>query len=307
MRVLITGAQGFLGRLIVGRLVATGSISGQSITAMTLIDMVEPTPPDAPFPVTCHAGDLMAASLEPHDAVIHLAAVVSAEAEADLDKGLAVNLDATRRLLMAARDWGTVPIFLFASSVAVFAAQSNERLTDRTEPTPRSSYGAQKLIGEILVRDLSRKGIIRGRSLRFPTIAIRPGKPNKAASSFASSIIREPLNGEEAILPVSPDLRLHLMSPDGAVAAMAHALDLPQDALDGATTITLPGISVAVSDMLAALTPDQRALVKEVPDAAIAKVVESWPGGIDTPRAEALGFTADADFAELLTLSKAHL
>lgn len=307
MRVLVTGAAGFLGRMIVTRLITDGAINGVQITGMTLIDVVAAPKPDAPFPITTHAGDILTAPLSPHDAVIHLAAVVSAEAEADLDKGLTVNLDATRRLLMAARDWGTTPLFLFASSVAVFAAEANERLTDTTEPTPRSSYGAQKLIGEILVRDLSRRGVIQGRSLRFPTIAIRPGRPNKAASSFASSIIREPLKGEGAVLPVSPKLRLHLMSPDGAVIAMAHALTLAQATLDGQTTVTLPGISVSVADMLATLTPDQRALVRDEPNAAVAAVVASWPGGIDTPRAEALGFRADTDFAELLRLSKAHL
>ncbi|MEL6583545.1 MAG: D-erythronate dehydrogenase [Pseudomonadota bacterium] len=309
MRILITGAAGFLGRMLSARLAAEGALGGVPISGLTLMDVVAPEPV-AGLPCDCVTADLATAAYAPHDVVVHLAAVVSSEAEADLEKGLAVNLDGTRRLLDATRGWGRAPVVLFASSVAVFSCAANEVITDATEPKPRSSYGAQKLMGEVLVRDLSRRGVIRGRTLRFPTIAVRPGRPNKAASSFASSILREPLKGEAAVLPVPETTRLHLMSPAAAVEAMLRALVLEQEALEGETTITLPGLSVSVAEMLAGLedaAPGARALVRAERDAGVEAIVASWPGGIAAPRAERLGFAADADFATLLARSRAHL
>jgi nucleoside-diphosphate-sugar epimerase len=295
--------------MIATRLAETGVIGEQSITAMTLLDVVPAQRPDG-VPCSVVVGDLSGIDLAPHDVVVHLAAIVSAEAEADLGKGLRVDLDGTRHLLDKAVEWGTVPLFLFASSVAVFSAEANEIITDRTEPAPRSSYGAQKLMGEVLVRDFTRRGLIQGRTLRFPTVSIRPGKPNKAASSFASSILREPLAGQPARLPVPDTTRLHLMSPDGALHAMEHALALDQAALGPETTITLPGLSVTVADMLEGLeraAPGAVALVKRAPDAGIAAIVASWPGGITTPRAEGLGFAADPDLDTLIARSRVHL
>ena len=307
MRILITGAAGFLGRMLTDRLVAEGAVGGAPVSGLVLMDQNAAAVTGAAFQVEVIEGDLQSVVLPEADAVVHLAAVVSSEAEADLAKGLAVNLDGTRAVLEVAAGWGSNPVFLFASSVAVFAAEANAVIADTTEPKPRSSYGTQKVMGELLVQDFARRGLVRGRSLRFPTISVRPGSPNKAASSFASSILREPLKGEAAVLPVPETTRLHLLSPAGAVDAMMHGLALGQDALMGQTTVTLPGISVSVSEMLAEMEPEARRLVRSEPDAGIEAIVASWPGGITCPRAEALGFLADDDMATLLARSKTTL
>jgi nucleoside-diphosphate-sugar epimerase len=197
------------------------------------------------------------------------------------------------------------PVFLFSSSVAVFSCAANDTISQDTLPAPRSSYGTQKLMGELLVRDATRKGFVLGRSLRFPTISVRPGAPNKAASSFASGIIREPLAGQDAVLPVGRDLRLHLASPDRALAYTLHAAGLAQAEIGADTTLTLPGLSVSVGTMIDTLTriagPQVAARIKPAPDPAIEAIVASWPGQILTPRAQALGFEPDADFADMIT------
>ncbi|QPH52255.1 NAD-dependent epimerase/dehydratase family protein [Pontivivens ytuae] len=291
MRILITGASGFLATELMKQLggheIVRTDIAGQGVVHHDL---------------TAGPGLLFD---RPYDAIIHLAAVVSSEAEADLAKGLAVNIDATRTVLTAAAAQPEPPVVIFASSVAVFSAPGNGTIDEGTLPRPLSSYGAQKVIGEYLVRDFTRRGLIAGRSLRFPTIVVRPGRPNRAASSFASSIIREPVNGQEAVLPVSPDLRLHLASPSAAVAAMLHALDLPAERIGDETTITLPGLSVPVAGMLEVLEhrTGRATLVRHEPDEAIERIVSTWPGGIETPRAEELGFAADPDFEAIFDAS----
>ncbi len=327
MRVLVTGAGGFLGRQFVEELARRGTLtvngSDHEVSRILACDLaaeplgqladtyesVQPLVGPLDAPDTLDAIASAAPGL-----VVHLAAVVSSAAEADFTLGMQVNLGATVALIETLRGLPEPPVLLFASSVAVFSCAANEIISDTTQPQPRSSYGAQKLMGEILIRDVSRKGFVLGRSLRFPTIAVRPGKPNKAASSFASGILREPLAGLPAELPVGPDLRLHLASPAAARAALFHATALRQDLLAGETTITLPGISVTVGEMLATLSEVAgeavAARVQSVPDAAIEAIVSSWPGGIETPRAQALGFTPDASFEALLrahmeTLSKA--
>ena len=235
---------------------------------------------------------------------MHLAAVVSSAAEADFDLGMEVNLQSTLKLLDACHRPEKPPVVIFSSSVAVFSCADNETIQDTCLPEPQSSYGSQKLIGELLVRDATRKGFINGRSLRFPTISVRPGKPNLAASSFASGIIREPLAGLPSTLPVGQGLRLHLASPRVALKAMLHAISLQQDPLNGETTITLPGISVTVAEMVEALArvagAQVAALIKHAPDPNIEAIVASWPGKIVTPRALALGFQADAGFDDLI-------
>jgi nucleoside-diphosphate-sugar epimerase len=245
------------------------------------------------------------------DLVIHLAAVVSGQAEADFDLGMEVNLHSTIDLINACRVMARPPVFVFSSSVAVFSCADNDTISEDTLPAPRSSYGTQKLIGELLVRDATRKGFILGRSLRFPTISVRPGAPNKAASSFASGIIREPLAGQDALLPVGRDLRLHLASPAKALEYALAACGLEQGALGENTTITLPGVSVSVGEMLDTLrrvAGDAVAdRVKPAPDAAIAAIVNSWPGEIITPRARALGFTPDPEFANLVQDHMSHM
>jgi nucleoside-diphosphate-sugar epimerase len=258
------------------------------------------------LPGTLSSPDVLARIAEDApDLVIHLAAVVSGQAEADFDLGMSVNLQSTIDLIDACRRMPKPPVFLFSSSVAVFSCAANDTISEDTLPAPRSSYGTQKLIGELLVRDATRKGFILGRSLRFPTISVRPGAPNKAASSFASGIIREPLAGQDAILPVGRDLRLHLASPDRALAYTLHAAGLSQDSIGGDTTLTLPGVTVTVGTMIDTLArvagTDVAARIKPAHDPAIEAIVASWPGQILTPRALALGFAPDSDFADLIT------
>ncbi|MDT8326978.1 MAG: NAD-dependent epimerase/dehydratase family protein [Roseovarius sp.] len=317
MRILVTGAAGFIGRMVLGALAARDTlvVNGQErrISAILACDMAEAPLADLaathrrvhalPGPLS-EPAILARITEDAPELVIHLAAVVSGQAEADFDLGMAVNLQSTIDLITACRAMARPPVFVFSSSVAVFSCAANDTITEDTLPAPRSSYGTQKLMGELLVRDATRKGFILGRSLRFPTISVRPGAPNKAASSFASGIIREPLAGQEALLPVGRDLRLHLASPAKALEHALAACGLAQDALGETTTLTLPGISVTVGEMLDTLrrvAGDRVAdRVKPAPDAAIAAIVNSWPGEIITPRARALGFAPDTAFTTLV-------
>ena len=310
MRVLVTGAAGFLGRLVVQELRQRGAllVDGREmpVTGLALADIdadalqamaggqagvaLLPGPVDAP--------DTLAwLRAEVPELVIHLAGAVSGACEADFDLGMRDNVQAMIALIDACRGAGNAPVMVFSSSVAVFSCDANETLHETTLPAPRSSYGTQKLICELMLRDATRKGFLRGRAVRLPTISVRPGKPNAAASSFASGIIREPLAGQDAALPVRPDLRLHHASPECAVRSLLQAAALEQDALEGETTITLPGISVRVEEMIAALREiagaEAAARIRPAPDPQIEAIVASWPGAIETPRAHALGFAAD--------------
>ena len=208
-----------------------------------------------------------------------------------------VNIDGTRSLLDACRRLRKPPRVLFASSVAVFGAPLPEVVTDATTPMPQSSYGIQKLIGELLVSEYSRKGFIDGRSVRLPTVSIRPGKPNAAASSFASGILREPLNGVEAICPVEPDTKLWLISPRLAVECLLHGFDLPAGELGRIRSLSLPGITVSVEEMVASLKrvagPEAARRIRWEPDEGIKDIVKSWPARFNTTRADSLGFPRD--------------
>jgi nucleoside-diphosphate-sugar epimerase len=236
--------------------------------------------------------------------VFHLAAVVSGGAEADFDLGMRVNLDGTRALLERCRRLPRPPRFVFASSVAAFGGRLPEVLDDQTTPNPQTSYGMQKVIGEYLTTEYSRRGFIDGRSLRLPTIVVRPGKPNLAASSFASGIVREPVHGEESICPVPDATRVWMLSPEKVVVAFIHAHDLPSEAWGVERVVNLPGISVKVREMVDTLArvagQAVAARVRFVPDERIERIVRTWPGDFLTPRALALGFTPDQDFAAIV-------
>jgi nucleoside-diphosphate-sugar epimerase len=230
--------------------------------------------------------------------------VVSGTAEADFDLGMRVNVDGTRALLEACRRAGSCPRLVFSSSVAVFGGDLPAVVDDAVAPTPQGSYGVQKLIGEWLVHDYTRKGFIDGRSVRIPTVVVRPGKPNGAASGFASNIIREPLAGREAVLPVPVDTRMWISSPRSAVANLLHAASSPSSAWGWSRALNLPGLSASMGEALAALEKvggdAARARVRETHDPAIMRLVRTWPDRFNTARAQAMGFVADPDFEAIV-------
>jgi D-erythronate 2-dehydrogenase len=253
--------------------------------------------------------DLLARACAPQvDAVFHLASVVSAGAEADFDLGMRVNVDGMRNVLELCRAQRVPPRVVFPSSVAAFGGDLPEVVLDTTAPTPQSSYGTQKVIGELLVTDYTRKGFIDGRAVRLPTIVVRPGKPNRAASGFMSSILREPLNGELAVCPVPPETQMWIASPHRAVDMLIHAMELPAHVFGWNRTINGPGITVSVAEALAALEriagSETAQRVRFEADAAIAKIVLSWPVRFATARADQLGFSRDADIDEII---RAHV
>lgn len=302
MQIIITGGGGFLGQKLARALLH----SSLPFSELLLVDIQEPPALTDPR-VRCLQADLTAPGVaeslisERTAVVYHLAAIVSSHAEQDFDLGWQVNLDTTRSLLEACRHARPGIRFVFTSSLAVYGGPLPELVNDGTALTPTSSYGAQKAMGELLVNDYSRKGYVDGLALRLATICVRPGKPNRAASSFVSSIIREPLQGENALCPVSPELRLWLSSPATVVANFLLAATLPRG---DARSINLPGISVTVGEMLTALTQAggqaARDRVQFAADPAIERIVASWPGRIDNQRATALGFMADRTFAEII-------
>ena len=314
MHILITGGAGFLGSLLARTLLQRGSLGGRRIDSILLADLVESRDDmlRADPRVRCVAGELLAqcAGLmaEPVDAVFHLASAVSGECEADFDLGLRSNLDSTRALLDACRAQsgrgGPVPLFFFSSSVAVFGADPVLPLpltvTDHTLPTPQSSYGIQKFICEQLVADYSRKGFIDGRCARLMTVSVRPGRPNGAASSFLSGIVREPLAGLEAVCPVAADQAVALASPATTVAGILAVAEASREAFGGRTALNLPGLTVTVAQMLAALKAIAgEAVVARVRferDPAIERIVGGWPSSFDSDRARRLGLAADPDF-----------
>jgi nucleoside-diphosphate-sugar epimerase len=310
MRIVITGGCGFLGRRVAMRLLERGSAQGE-VGELVLFDNALPA---LPLPddrrLTVVAGDIadrgtLARLIAPGtDAVFHLAAIVSGQAEADADLGYRVNLDGTRAVLDACRALGTAPKLVFASSLAVYGGVLPPEVGEETALMPQSSYGAQKAIGELLVGDYSRKGFVDGRALRLPTVVVRPGLPNRAASTFASSMIREPLTGYETICPVSPDTVMALASPRRIVAGLVQALDLPAGALGAHRSLQLPGFYVAVGEIAEAL---RRAggdaayrRIRWQPDPQIQAIISSWPQALAAPRAEALGFTRDSGIDEVV-------
>ena len=310
MQVLITGGAGLLGMRLAKQILARGVLAGpdgrtQSVSRITLLDVVAAAPIDDAR-VASVVGDIadpdcVAAAVTPETAsIFHLAAVVSGQAEADFPLGMRINLDATRLLLEAARQHGHCPRVVFTSSVAAFGGRLPARVPDDWSPTPQSSYGVQKVIGELLVNEYSRRGFVDGRVLRMPTVCVRPGAPNAAASSFASGIIREPLAGIDAVCPVSADTVMWLASPQVAIDNMIHGHELDASAFGPSRIVSLPGLSVRVGEMAAALArvagPAVAARILWQPDPAIERIVNSWPGDFITERARRMGFERDASF-----------
>lgn len=314
MRVLITGAAGMLGSKLASRIATDGHVSGVMVSAMHLTDIIEPSKPKADFLITARAADFSGANEATHlaslkpDLVFHLAAIVSGEAEADFEKGYRINFDGTRALLDALRLTGEKPKVIFASSIAVFGGPYPDLIPDDFTPQPLTSYGAQKLMGELLISDLSRKGFIDGAALRLPTICVRPGAPNKAASGFFSSIIREPLAGKTAKLPVSIDVVHTHASPRSAIGFLLHAAAMDLSQLGARRAITLPGVSVSVGEQIDALDriagSNVTKLIVPEPDDAVANIVSGWPTRFEAKRGRDLGFEAEQSFDDII---QAHI
>ena len=310
MRIVITGGAGFLGTRLARKLLERGTLTDatgrtREIASIVLLD-VAPSSLAADKRVTSIAGDLAdpatvaSAVTADTDSVFHLAAVVSGQAEADFDIGMRVNLDATRTLLERCRTLRAPPKFVFTSSLAVFGGPLPDPVPDNAPITPQASYGAQKAIGEYLVYDMTRKGFIDGRSPRLPTVTVRPGKPNKAASSFASGIIREPLSGVEAICPVAPTTKMWVQSPRSVIDNLIVGHEAPASSFQFTRSINVPGISVAVGAMVESLRRVAGAAVADrvqwVFDPAIDRIVSTWPSNFAPKLGPSLGMKADADF-----------
>ena len=316
MHILIIGAAGMVGRKLTAALVKAGQVGGKEISGLTLADVIKPEPVAFSGSVETVAGDLSApgaaAALVASrpDLIFHLAAIVSGEAEADFDKGYRINLDGTRYLLEAIRQEGMkspyVPKLVFTSSIAVFGAPFPEAIGDEFFCTPLTSYGTQKAICELLLNDYSRRGFVDGVGIRLPTIVVRPSKPNLAASGFFSNILREPLAGQEAVLPVSRNVRHWFASPRAAVGFLIHAALLDTQKLGWRRTLSAPGLSATVGEEIEALrrvAGDKAvSLIREEPNETIIRIVDGWARNFDTKRALALGFVADANFDEIIRI-----
>ena len=315
MHILITGAAGMIGRKLTDRLVKDGGLNGRPIDELTLLDIVQPAKPTGFLgKVETVAADLAApgeaakAIAGRPDVIFHLAGVVSGEAELDFDKGYHVNLDGTRALLEAIRATGDGyrPKIVYTSSIAVFGAPFPPSIPDDFHLTPLTSYGTQKAIGEALLADYTRRGICTGVGIRLPTINVRPGKPNKAASGFFSGIIREPLAGVEAVLPVSEAVVHTHASPRSAIGFLVHAAALAPDALGARVNLAMPGVSCTVAEQIAALrriAGDRvAARIRREHDPLVARIVEGWPQRIEARRARELGFKAESSFDEIVRI-----
>lgn len=325
MHIVITGGAGFLGQRLARTLLARGTLSlagaaPRAITRLTLADRVAPPAALAQdarvSAVTGDLNELLAPDADGQaravprdaDAVVHLAAAVSGECEADFDLGLRSNLDATRALLQACRALGTQPVFVFSSSLAVFGHTPEQPMPsiieDDTLPTPQNSYGTQKFMCELLVADCTRKGFVRGRNLRLMTVSVRPGRPNAAASSFLSGIVREPLAGARAVCPVAPDTPVALSSPARTIEGLVRALEAGEAEWGPRTALNLPALSTTAGEMVAALArvagDEVAARVDWVPDPTIARIVSAWPAGMNARRAARLGLAADASYDDVI-------
>jgi nucleoside-diphosphate-sugar epimerase len=311
VQILVTGAAGMLGRKLAERLARDGTLGYEPVEGLRLVDVVEPPRPAASFDVETLARDLAGPGVAEQllagrpDVVFHLAAVLSGEAEADFDKGYRVNLDGTRLLFDAIRAVdGYCPRVVFASTIAVFGAPFPDAIGDDFAAAPLTSYGTQKAIGELLLSDYSRRGFLDGVGIRLPTICVRPGAPNLAASGFFSSIIREPLNGQEAVLPVPDDVRHWHASPRAAIEFLLHAATIDSNELGDRRCLSMPGVSVTVAEQIEALRSvageEVVGLIRSEPDETVSRIVAGWPRRFDAKRAHALGFRAESSFEEII-------
>ena len=315
MHILITGAAGMIGRKLTERLGKDGALADKPIDKLTLLDVIYPPKPEAfTGRVETVAADLAApgegakAIAGRPDVVFHLAGVVSGEAELDFDKGYRVNLDGTRALFEAIRTGGDGyrPRLVYTSSIAVFGAPFPPTIPDDFHLTPLTSYGTQKAMGEALLADYSRRGFCDGIGIRLPTIVVRPGKPNKAASGFFSGIIREPLAGEDAVLPVAETVVHTHASPRAAVGFLVHAAALPRDAIAPRVNLSMPGVCCTVAEQIASLrriAGDRvAARIRRAEDPLVARIVAGWPQRIEARRARELGFKAESSFDEIVRI-----
>jgi D-erythronate 2-dehydrogenase len=324
VNVVITGGGGFLGSRLARELLAAGSldVAGEGLKPLSRVTLIDqaPAPPDlaADERVTAIRGDLAAIlASEPSllagaDIIFHLAAAVSGECEADFDLGIRANLRPTEALLAAARTLGTSPVVVFSSSLAVFGNSPDHPLPsvidDQTLPNPQTSYGAQKVVGEQLLADYTRKGFLRGRALRLVSVSVRPGRPNGAASGFMSGVIREPLAGQRTVCPVDPATEVALASPAKAIAGLLCAATTPEADWGGRSAVTLPALTVSITEMVAAMTrvagPEPSTLIDYEPDPVITEIVATWPTRVRSERATRLGLTPDPDYDSVI---RAHL
>lgn len=312
MHIVITGGAGFIGQRLAAAILEAGSVSrdgkSETVDKLTLLDVAAANT-FGDGRVDCVAADIAEPGVLDRvldsrtGGVFHLAAVVSGQAEADFDLGMRINFDATRLLLERMRRIGGGIRFVMTSSVAVFGGDLPEAVPDTHIWAPQSSYGTQKAMADLLLSDYARKGFVDARSVRLPTVVVRPGKPNLAASSFASGIIREPLHGVEAVCPVLPETVLWLMSPRLVLKNLLHAFDLPAERL-GRRVINLPGLSIRVGDMIAALEriagPRATGLIRMQQDPSVERIVNSWPGNFNAEYAKQLGFAADSNFEDII-------
>jgi D-erythronate 2-dehydrogenase len=317
MKVLIIGGAGMVGRKLAERLATDGRLGNREISELSLYDVVAPASPrDAKFPVITSTGDLPAKGETDKlvagkpDVIFHLAAIVSGEAEQEFDKGYRINLVGTQNLLESVRHGyekaARKPRVVFTSSIAVFGAPFPDKISDDFHHTPLTSYGTQKAIGELLLSDYTRKGMLDGIGIRLPTICVRPGAPNKAASGFFSNICREPLAGKEAVLPVSDDVMHWHASPRAAVGFLLHAATIEGEKVGTRRNLTMPGLPATIGQQIEALRKvggdKVVARIRREPDPFIQKIVAGWPRNFDAKRATSLGFKAEASFEDILRI-----
>lgn len=310
MNIIIFGGGGFLGSCLATQLLSAGVLAGRKLKSLTLVDKSFPEFLINDDRLACIMGDFGESHLiekiaqKRPDVIFHMAAVVSGEAEKNFELGMSVNLHASLQLLETFRKLNARPRIVFASSCAVFGGDVRQTITDTTGPKPLSSYGTQKAIVELLMSDYSRKGFVDARSLRLPTIAVRPGKPNAATSSFVSSIIREPLHGQSVTYPVPPETEVWIQSPKKVIQNFIHAAELDEKAIGNNRVVNLPGLTASIKDMISSLEeiagPEATKLIKHVPDEFLQSIVLTWPPHFDTSIARRLGFVSDESVSEII-------